>query len=80
MLCKIWRILWSDQLVQVEDTLQEGQDKKEEEPDQRDIKEEDNGIEMSEDFDGKMHDGVDQEPGNRTHVFKMTNLSVYRNQ
>lgn len=48
---------------QVEDTFQEGQDKKEEEQDQRDIKEEDNGIEMSEDFDGKMHDGVDQEPG-----------------
>ncbi|XP_057208356.1 midasin isoform X2 [Triplophysa rosa] len=48
---------------QVEDTFQEGQDKKEEEQDQRDIEEEDNAIEMSEDFDGKMHDGVDQEPG-----------------
>ncbi|XP_065113160.1 midasin [Paramisgurnus dabryanus] len=48
---------------QVEDTFQEGQEKKEEEQDQRDIKEEDNAIEMSEDFDGKMHDGTDQEPG-----------------
>uniref|UniRef100_A0AAR2K636 Midasin n=1 Tax=Pygocentrus nattereri TaxID=42514 RepID=A0AAR2K636_PYGNA len=36
---------------------------REEEPDQRDIKEEDNAIEMSEDFDGKMHDGEPREPG-----------------
>lgn len=49
--------------VQVEDTFQEGQDKEEEEQDKRDIKEEDNAIEMSEDFDGKMHDGSDHEPG-----------------
>ncbi|XP_067273008.1 midasin [Pseudorasbora parva] len=48
---------------QVEDTFQEGQEKKEEEQDKRDIKEEDNAIEMSEDFDGKMHDGTDHEPG-----------------
>lgn len=52
-----------DSFVQVEDTFQEGQDKKEEEQDKRDIKEEDNAIEMSEDFDGKMHDGSDHEPG-----------------
>lgn len=50
-------------LVQVEDTFQEGQDKKEEEQDKRDIKEEDNAIEMSEDFDGKTHDGTEHEPG-----------------
>ncbi|XP_016427493.1 midasin-like [Sinocyclocheilus rhinocerous] len=48
---------------QVEDTFQEGQDKKEEEQNKQDIKEEDNAIEMSEDFDGKMHDGTDHEPG-----------------
>lgn len=48
---------------QVEDTFQEGQDKEEEEQDKQDIKEEDNAIEMSEDFDGKMHDGTDREPG-----------------
>ncbi|KAJ8409756.1 hypothetical protein AAFF_G00218150 [Aldrovandia affinis] len=47
---------------QVEDTFQEGQEKKEEE-DKRDIKEEENAIEMSEDFDGKVHDGDDREPG-----------------
>ncbi|KAJ8270795.1 hypothetical protein GJAV_G00119370 [Gymnothorax javanicus] len=47
---------------QVEDTFQEGQERKEEEEDKRDIKEEDNAIEMSEDFDGKIHDG-DREPG-----------------
>uniref|UniRef100_A0A671LK38 Midasin n=1 Tax=Sinocyclocheilus anshuiensis TaxID=1608454 RepID=A0A671LK38_9TELE len=47
---------------QVEDTFQEGQDK-EEEQNKQDIKEEDNAIEMSEDFDGKMHDGTDHEPG-----------------
>ncbi|XP_016311670.1 midasin-like [Sinocyclocheilus anshuiensis] len=48
---------------QVEDTFQEGQDKKEEEQNKQDIKEEDNAIEMSDDFDGKMHDGTDYEPG-----------------
>ncbi|KAL4649045.1 midasin isoform X1 [Arapaima gigas] len=45
---------------QVEDKFQEGQEKTEEEQAKGDIKEEDNAIEMSEDFDGKMHDG---EPG-----------------
>ncbi|TRZ01341.1 hypothetical protein DNTS_001208 [Danionella cerebrum] len=47
----------------IEDTFQEGQEKKEEEQDRKDIKEEDNAIEMSEDFEGKMHDGTDREPG-----------------
>ncbi|KAM4694301.1 midasin [Discoglossus pictus] len=43
---------------QVEDTLQKGQDKEKEDQDSKpDVKEEDNAIEMSEDFDGKMHDG-----------------------
>uniref|UniRef100_A0A8C6R246 Midasin n=1 Tax=Nannospalax galili TaxID=1026970 RepID=A0A8C6R246_NANGA len=42
---------------QVEDTFQKGQEKKEEEHSKSDIKGEDNAIEMSEDFDGKMHDG-----------------------
>ncbi|KAF5899322.1 midasin-like, partial [Clarias magur] len=48
---------------QVEDTFREGQEKSEEEPDKRDIKEEDDAIEMSEDFDGKMHDGETRESG-----------------
>ncbi|XP_041950170.1 midasin [Alosa sapidissima] len=48
---------------QVEDTFQQGQEKKEEEEQKGNIKEEDNAIEMSEDFDGKMHDGEDREPG-----------------
>nr|XP_015209182.1 PREDICTED: midasin [Lepisosteus oculatus] len=48
---------------QVEDTFQEGQEKKEEDQDRADIKEEDNAIEMSEDFDGKLHDGDRKEPG-----------------
>lgn len=50
-------------LFQVEDTFQEGQEK-EEEQDKGDIKAEDNAIEMSEDFDGQMHDGEEKEPGN----------------
>uniref|UniRef100_A0A671LK54 Midasin n=1 Tax=Sinocyclocheilus anshuiensis TaxID=1608454 RepID=A0A671LK54_9TELE len=49
---------------QVEDTFQEGQDK-EEEQNKQDIKEEDNAIEMSEDFDGKMHDGEDEEDSDK---------------
>ncbi|XDA78991.1 hypothetical protein R6Z07F_009052 [Ovis aries] len=51
----------SDQIEneeQVEDTFQKGQEKDKEDPDSKsDIKGEDNAIEMSEDFDGKMHDG-----------------------
>ncbi|XP_043076462.1 midasin [Puntigrus tetrazona] len=50
-------------IMRVEDTFQEGQDKEEEEQNKQDIKEEDNAIEMSDDFDGKMHDGTDHEPG-----------------
>nr|DBA26506.1 TPA: hypothetical protein GDO54_010752 [Pyxicephalus adspersus] len=43
---------------QVEDTLQKGQEKEKEDPDSKpDIKEEDDAIEMSEDFDGKLHEG-----------------------
>uniref|UniRef100_A0A452IKR6 Midasin n=1 Tax=Gopherus agassizii TaxID=38772 RepID=A0A452IKR6_9SAUR len=43
---------------QVEDTYQKGQEKEEEDPDTKpDIEGEDNAIEMSEDFEGKMHDG-----------------------
>uniref|UniRef100_A0A8C3G6C5 Midasin n=1 Tax=Cyclopterus lumpus TaxID=8103 RepID=A0A8C3G6C5_CYCLU len=47
---------------QVEDTLQEGQEKEEEE-DKGKIEAEDNAIEMSDDFDGKMHDGDENEEG-----------------
>ncbi|XP_060039925.1 midasin-like, partial [Erinaceus europaeus] len=43
---------------QAEDTFQKGEEKDKEDPDSKaDIKGEDNAIEMSEDFDGKMHDG-----------------------
>ncbi|ERE84000.1 midasin-like protein [Cricetulus griseus] len=43
---------------QVEDTFQKGQEKDKEDPDSKpDTKGEDNAIEMSEDFDGKMYDG-----------------------
>uniref|UniRef100_A0A3Q1JQ86 Midasin n=1 Tax=Anabas testudineus TaxID=64144 RepID=A0A3Q1JQ86_ANATE len=48
---------------QVEDTFQEGQEK-EDQQDKGNIKEEDNAIEMSEDFDGQMHDGDENESGN----------------
>lgn len=47
----------------MEDTFQEGQEK-EEEQEKGNIEAEDNAIEMSEDFDGQMHDGDDNEPGN----------------
>lgn len=49
--------------IQVEDTFQEGQEKEEQE-DKEKIKAEDDAIEMSEDFDGQMHDGDENEPGN----------------
>ncbi|KAM8810105.1 midasin [Eudromia elegans] len=43
---------------QVEDTYQKGKEKEKEDPDSKpDIEGEDNAIEMSEDFEGKMHDG-----------------------
>uniref|UniRef100_A0A3P9MDK6 Midasin n=1 Tax=Oryzias latipes TaxID=8090 RepID=A0A3P9MDK6_ORYLA len=45
---------------QVEDTSQEGQEK-EEQQEKGDIKSEENAIEMSEDFDGQMHDGDENE-------------------
>lgn len=48
--------------MQVEDTFQEGQEK-EEQQDKGKIKSEDNAIEMSEDFDGQMHDADENEPG-----------------
>ncbi|XP_075869163.1 midasin [Nelusetta ayraudi] len=47
---------------QVEDTFREGEEK-EEQQDKEKIKEEDNAIEMSEDFDGQMHDGDEREEG-----------------
>lgn len=46
----------------MEDTFREGEEK-EEQQDKEKIKEEDNGIEMSEDFDGQMHDGDEREEG-----------------
>lgn len=49
-------------LPQVEDTFREGEEK-EEQQDKEKIKAEDNAIEMSEDFDGQMHDGDEGEQG-----------------
>ncbi|KAM9704373.1 midasin [Menidia menidia] len=46
---------------QVEDTHQEGKEEEEEQKDEGNIKSEDNAIEMSEDFDGQMHDGDENE-------------------
>ena len=52
--------------IQAEDTFQKGQEKDKEDPDSKsDIKGEDNAIEMSEDFDGKMHDAELEEQGLR---------------
>lgn len=48
--------------VQVEDTLKEEQEK-EEQQDNGKIKSEDNAIEMSEDFEGQMHDGDPKDTG-----------------
>ncbi|XP_009073549.1 PREDICTED: midasin-like, partial [Acanthisitta chloris] len=43
---------------QIEDSFQKGQEKEKEDPDSKpDIEAEDNAIEMSEDFEGKMHGG-----------------------
>lgn len=47
----------------MEDTFQEGQEKEEQQEKEK-IKAEDNAIEMSEDFDGQMHDGDENEQGN----------------
>lgn len=48
----------------VEDTFQEGQEKEEQQEKEK-IKAEDNAVEMSEDFDGQMHDADENETGNR---------------
>lgn len=48
----------------VEDTFQQDQEKDKENPGSKsDIKGEDNAVEMTEDFDGKMHDGELEEQG-----------------
>jgi len=47
----------------VEDTLQEGQEKEEQPEEKGDIKAEDNAIEMTDDFDGQMHDGDGPDQG-----------------
>ncbi|XP_078068621.1 midasin [Mustelus asterias] len=48
---------------QVEDTFCKDQKKKEDAENMEDVKEEENAIEMSEDFQGKLHDGDRKEPG-----------------
>lgn len=52
----------------MEDTFQEGQDT-EEQNDKGNIKAEDNAVEMSEDFDGQMHEGDDNQLGNVASSF-----------
>ncbi|XP_048386295.2 midasin [Stegostoma tigrinum] len=48
---------------QVEDTFCKDQKKQEDTDNMADIKEEENAIEMTEDFQGKLHDGDTKEPG-----------------
>ncbi|XP_072912476.1 midasin [Hemitrygon akajei] len=48
---------------QVEDTFCKDQEKKEDPENMPDVKDEENAIEMSEDFDGKLHDGEPKEQG-----------------
>lgn len=59
----LWNLVIFGFFSQVEDTFQEGQEKEEQQEKEK-IKEEDNAIEMSEDFEGQMHDGDENEPGN----------------
>ena len=47
----------------MEDTFQEGQEKEEQPEEKGDIKAEDDAIEMTDDFDGQMHDGDEDEKG-----------------
>uniref|UniRef100_A0A4W3JTX9 Midasin n=1 Tax=Callorhinchus milii TaxID=7868 RepID=A0A4W3JTX9_CALMI len=50
---------------QVEDTFSKDQEKKKEDEENKpDIKEEENAIEMSDDFEGKLHDGEPRDPEN----------------
>ncbi|XP_054255246.1 midasin [Indicator indicator] len=50
---------------QIEDSFQKGQEKEKEDQDSKpDIEGEDNAIEMSEDFEGKMHDGEQEKKEN----------------
>ncbi|XP_010287688.1 PREDICTED: midasin, partial [Phaethon lepturus] len=50
---------------QIEDSFQKGEEKEKEDQDSKpDIEGEDNAIEMSEDFEGKMHDGEQEEKEN----------------
>lgn len=51
-------------IIQIEDSFQKGEEKEKEDQDSKpDIEGEDNAIEMSEDFEGKMHDGEQDKKG-----------------
>lgn len=51
-------------ITQIEDSFQKGEEKEKEDQDSKpDIEGEDNAIEMSEDFEGKMHDGEQEKKG-----------------
>lgn len=53
-------------IFKVEDNFQEGQEKEDDE-NKENIKSEDNAIEMSEDFEGQMHDGEENKEGQFCH-------------
>ena len=57
------QLVLTSALSQVEDTFQEGQEKEEQPEEKGDIKAEDDAIEMTDDFDGQMHDGDGEEKG-----------------
>lgn len=59
----------------MEDTFREGPEK-EEQQDKEKIKAEDNAIEMSEDFDGQMHDGDEKEPGRNDSPRRFAGFSL----
>lgn len=51
-------------IIQIEDSFKKGEEKEKEDQDSKpDIEGEDNAIEMSEDFEGKMHDGEQEKKG-----------------
>ena len=51
-------------IIQIEDSFQKGEEKEKEDQDSKpDIEGEDNALEMSEDFEGKMHDGEQEKKG-----------------
>lgn len=67
-------------IIQIEDSFKKGEEKEKEDQDSKpDIEGEDNAIEMSEDFEGKMHDGEQEKKGlilSLRQTYKNYNRSV----